>query len=72
MMPLVENHHVRTERATRRENYAAGISAGVDANRNELPDWIAEIYRTRTAYHRGVLLGVLLEEWGQMDDELCR
>lgn len=67
-MPPPENHHVKSERANIRDRYAEGVSAGVELSCNALPAWIAQVYAERGPYERGLLLGVLLEEFGGMDD----
>lgn len=67
-MPPAVNHAVATEMARLRDRYTEGINAGVELTDDMLPDWIRAFYRAHGAYERGLLLGVLLEEYGEMDD----
>lgn len=64
-----ENTHVRNRRKELRENLLKGVSAGVELTWRDYPDWVAQLYRERTPYERGLLAGVLLEEIGEVDDD---
>lgn len=57
-----ENADVQQKRRELREHLMNGVSAGVELGVMDYPAWVAQIYRERTPYDRGLLLGVLLEE----------
>lgn len=66
-MPPPENAFVKQQRQWLRDLYAQSISEGVEGY-SDMPDWVSEFIRTHGVRKRGYLLGVLLEEWGRMED----
>lgn len=67
MMAAPENAGIQAELRTRRDRYAAGVNAGVEMQAQQWPEYVRQLMASSQPYERGVLLGVLLDEWHRME-----
>lgn len=70
IMPPRDNAHVMGEKRTLLQHMQAGISTAVEAKYYEWPDWVKAIMATRTPGERGYLMGVLVEAYGRLEDDV--